>query len=391
MTETREPVPQDDSAWPAGALLISMVAGLAMSGVAVGLVVAMSGDGPVLFGLVLGGTVVAAAGGWAFMTRAQRDRLGGGGSKRRFQWIELAAIGVFLAAVFADQQAGFALICGFLGPAMLANARMVRVARANRLLVARANPVDDGVRLASPEPAFRPQHAAPPPPRPAIGQLLHDAVAVRQRRWIAWLVAAAVSIPAAAALGAWDEAIGLMSVLAVVAVSVSLLRVWPASRSRRRFARGDAPPRRAFVVVPFDAFPHLKPMLAIWTRQPTLSEGRLAPPERTYRIDPRHDGLVGDQADLEVHEAWVDTSSRRPRWVLADAGLAVPRRWSAFGRFYLFSNAARVALPHWLTVAAPHPSTEPVADARFAWGRFGIALAQRLAVFVVLALIFSTE
>lgn len=392
-------MPSDDRAWPSGALPLSLVSGGVLTAVAIGMVVATADDGDVAFGRALGGTLVAAVGGWVYMTKAQRARLDGDQEGRAGLWFGLAGMAAAIAVIFVDQDAGLAGILAFMGALMLANARMIRVARASRPAHAdlghadlgHADPVDDGVGLAPPRDAAWVRRPATPQPRPTIGQVLHDAVAVRQRRWIAWLVAAVVSIPAAAALGAWPEAIEAMAVFALFAALVALLRVWPVARSRRRFARGDAPPRRAFVAVPFDAYPRLRPMLAIWSQQPVLTDGRIPRPERGYRIDPRHDALVCGQGDLEVHEAWVDTSSRRPRWVLADAGVAVPRRRAAAGRFYLLDSVVRVELPYWLTVTAPTAAAEPVTDTRFDWRRFAVALAQRLAVLAFLAVFFSGE
>ena len=67
-----------------------------------------------------------------------------------------------------------------------------------------------------------------------------------------------------------------------------------------------------------------------------------------------------------MHEAWVDTGSRswsKPRWVRADAGLAVPHRRSLFGRWYVSTTLRRdrPGEPHPLTLADPHAGAAGVA------------------------------
>lgn len=65
--------------------------------------------------------------------------------------------------------------------------------------------------------------------------------------------------------------------------------------------------------------------LAIWDERPAPGE-RLPKPDSVWRCDDELDELPSVAGSAEVHEAWVDTGPRsrsKPRWVLADAGLAV--------------------------------------------------------------------
>ena len=82
-----------------------------------------------------------------------------------------------------------------------------------------------------------------------------------------------------------------------------------------------------------------RPLLGLWNEEP-LSQGRLPRAEAVYRCDEERSALMSPPGRVIVHEAWVDTGKRsraRPRWVVADAGLALPHRGAALGRWYLAS------------------------------------------------------
>jgi hypothetical protein len=64
-----------------------------------------------------------------------------------------------------------------------------------------------------------------------------------------------------------------------------------------------------------------------------------------------------------VHEAWVDTGPRpssTPRWVAADAGIALPHRKALGGRWHL-SSLLSGQWPGW-PLALTMPSPDPVAE-----------------------------
>lgn len=115
-------------------------------------------------------------------------------------------------------------------------------------------------------------------------------------------------------------------------------------------------------------------------------------PERVYRCDEELDALQSYQGDVMVHEAWVDTGPRpasKPRWVAADAGVALPHRRAVFGRWYMGSliggERPEPAAP--LTLRPPHPSTEGVAESDNHHGSFLAAVTWRLLGLAALALL----
>ena len=68
-----------------------------------------------------------------------------------------------------------------------------------------------------------------------------------------------------------------------------------------------------------------------------------------------------------VHEAWADIgpgSTSKPRWIAADAGIAVPHRGALFGRWYVSAliRPDRPGAPAPLTVDAPMPAAVPVVE-----------------------------
>jgi hypothetical protein len=117
-------------------------------------------------------------------------------------------------------------------------------------------------------------------------------------------------------------------------------------------------------------------------------------PERVYRCDDEQDDLECFQGDVVVHEAWVDTGSRptsKPRWVAADAGLAVPHRRAVLGRWYLSAliRAERPGRPEPLTSRPPHPSDEVMVEAGRADKSFLAVLGWRVLGLAAAAALFT--
>ena len=153
---------------------------------------------------------------------------------------------------------------------------------------------------------------------------------------LAWILAGALvaagtgvvsSPPIAIAIGLVAALAGLWSVRQTAGLMLA----------RHDFNRASTPPRRAYVVLLHDPNPRaVRPLLAIWPDRPPSGE-RLPKPESVWRCDDELLELESMPRGVEVHEAWVDTGPRswsKPRWVRADAGIAVPHRRSMFGRWY---------------------------------------------------------
>ena len=175
---------------------------------------------------------------------------------------------------------------------------------------------------------------------------------------LAWVLAGALvtagTFPLASESTGW--------VVAVIAIALALWSVRQTlglALSRRDFESASSPPRRAYVVLMHDPNPRaVRPLLAIWDERPTPGE-RLPKPDSVWRCDDELDELESSAGSAEVHEAWVDTGPRswsKPRWVRADAGLAVPHRRALLGRWYVSTSLRRdrPESPHPLTLADPH-------------------------------------
>jgi hypothetical protein len=163
--------------------------------------------------------------------------------------------------------------------------------------------------------------------------------------------------------------------------------------ARRDFQNASSPPRKAYVVLMHDPNPRaVRPLLAIWGERPAPGE-RLPKPDSVWRCDDELDELESSPGSAEMHEAWVDTGSRswsKPRWVRADAGLAVPHRRSLFGRWYVSTTLRRdhPEEPHPLTIADPHATPAGVAAEELELGGSLLgSTAGRVVFLVVVALL----
>jgi hypothetical protein len=215
-----------------------------------------------------------------------------------------------------------------------------------------------------------------------------------------WAAAAAVAVLGCVAAGESEVASGVGFVAAVVLLWVGrrLLGVW---RALRDYEKSETEPRRAYVALLNDPNARVtRPLFGVWSEEP-LSHGRLPRAEAVFRCDEERSALMSPPGRVVVHEAWVDTGKRsraRPRWVVADAGLALPHRGAALGRWYLASliGAERPARARPLTVQSPHPDTEPsasvgetlISEKPSLLGPWARQFAWRLAGLLALALMF---
>lgn len=399
MTDLPDVIPRDDRAWPRGSVVLSVVIGLAAVGAGVGLVVGAAGRGSGVMLVVLAGFVVAFGFALAVFGVAFRHRITGRPVPGRLQVLTAVPAFVAVGVLYGvDGSAGGAMLAGLIGGGMVANLRAIRAARANREIVEAAEAAlarDQAATSVEAEGAPLPYGSEATPCEP-VGQVLHEAVARERRRWLAWLVAGGVVTAAGVVLGApgaFMFGVAFLGALPVVWVTRRLWGVWLA---RRDFAKAAAPPRRAFVVLLADPTPGtMRPLLGIWLNPPVVRGGRMQKPEEVYRCGDEHDVLECHQGSVVVHEAWVDTGPRptsKPRWVAADAGIALPhRRALLLGPWYMSSliRGERPGRPVPLTRRAPNPDTEAPFDARPDHGSFPVALAWRLAVLAAAGLIFS--
>jgi hypothetical protein len=390
-----EVVPRDDRAWPRSSLLVSVGLGLAAVGSGVGLVFSAAGRGSLAMALVTVGFVVAFGFGLAVSVPAMRHWVAGRSVPARFHLLQWTGVivGLVVLGLF-DGRVGGAMLAGVMGGLLVANVWGIRTARANRdrvdeakaaLARAHATATRDAMGVPALDAEAR-QYAS-------VGQVLRDAVAQERQRLVAWLVAGAVAL---AAFGVLDAPIHVTIVVVLtggLAFIWVLRRLWAAWFALRDFMKAATAPQRAFVVLLHDPAPRtIRPLLGIWSDAPVLRDGRLPKPERVYRCDEELDALECHQGSVVVHEAWVDTGPRRsakPRWVAADAGIALPHRRAILGAWYMSNRISgeRPEQPRRLTLQPPHPDNDVIVDLGRNVGSFPAALAGRLAALTAFGLL----
>jgi hypothetical protein len=200
---------------------------------------------------------------------------------------------------------------------------------------------------------------------PSVDSLLQRAARAEQRRILAWVIAGVLVTAGTFALAS-ETSGGVVLVLASALALWSVRQTAGLALARRDFQNASSPPRKAYVVLVRDPNPRaVRPLLAIWDRRPARGE-RLPKPDSVWRCDDELDELESSAGSAELHQAWVDTGSRswsKPRWVRADAGLAVPHRRALLGRWYVSTilRRDRPEDPYPLTIADPHAAPAGVA------------------------------
>ena len=306
-----------------GVIALAAVAG----GVALAVRAASYGPGPVL--AVLTGFVTSF--GFALTATRAASRRERAGDPAAIFWLPLVLAPMFvgLGIGLFDRSTGLAILAGWCGGTFTAVLFGHRAARANHDIdatEAALAPDEDATHVVAEEDPLARDDDTPSAP---VGQLLDEAVAEERRRWLAWLVAGAVITGACLTLDLPSKfmivlGVAFFGVLPMIWVPRRLCGVWLA---RRAVAGAATPPRRAFVVL-LDHSAALRPTLGIWSTPPVAGGGRIPPPEQVYLCCDQRDALLCTGATV-VYEAWVGTGARRtskPRWVAADAGIAVPHR-----------------------------------------------------------------
>ncbi len=280
--------------------------------------------------------------------------------------LQLAVVLVALAAFAGGPAVGGAALCGVLAGVLLPTASAIRYSRLDRDLVeegdrrlagelAVSRPPEEGRRLRGGR-------------VPQVGPVLRETLTDARDRAVAWAAATGVASVGGLTLGADAEVVlGMVLVgsAAVAWVYRRLLRAWFALRD---FEGVATEPRHAYVMVLADPRPRVKrPLLGVWSTSPVPVEGRLPLAESVYRCEGTRSALVSPAGSAVVHEAWLDAapSTRSghfsvPRWVAADAGLALPQRQVVMGPRYLASiiGTERPTRARPLTMPAPNPTAE---------------------------------
>ncbi len=209
--------------------------------------------------------------------------------------------------------------------------------------------------------AERPARARP---APKVGRFLRAAVNEERDRGLAWAAAIfAVTVGLVAAHVSGQVILGV-DFLGVAALAWATRRLLGARLALRDFEEALTEPRRAYVVLLRDPSPRgTRPLLGVWAKEPKLAGGRLPRADAVYRCDAKLDALFSTRGAVIVHQAWVDTGPRagsRPRWVAADAGVALPRQRAILGTQHLDSviGTERPPRSRSLSMPAPNPTTE---------------------------------
>ncbi len=398
--------PRDDRAWPRGAFTFSVVCGIASLAVSAALLVKADSAGRMF---ALGVTfVVAAALEASTYVAGIRPWLAGKPVPRQ---VEVAQAGLVLLAFLAfaaGPEFGGVALCGLFAGAFLPNAGLIRYARVNREMAAAEGEQQLAHARAQAGPDVQPapddelSELVPRGPAPQVGRVLRAELVEERGELLAWVLAAVVAVLACAAAGETEApltAVVLVAVGALFYVGRRLYGVW---RALRDYEKSETEPRRAYVALLNDPNARVtRPLLGLWNEEP-MTQGRLPRAEAVYRCDEERSALMSPPGRVIVHEAWVDTgkhSGSRPRWVVADAGLALPHRGAALGRWYLASliGSERPAGARPLTVRSPHPDTEPssalagtlISEQTPVFGRWARQFAWRLAALLGVALIFT--
>ena len=375
--------PRDDRAWPPWAAAFSVVASTACV-LGVGLLVAARDDRSEA--LIAAVTAVAAAvlAGWAVWVSSQAMIDGRSGPGLATGVLVALFIGSFVAWAIRPLVGACALL-GVLAGVFAANLAAQRSARRNRTVVEELQREEAEVDRAYTDRRAEQERRHPPTDDARLGQLLRGRRAQERRHLLAWLVAATPLLLVGAVIDApvlYFWVVGGFAAGAVLWVGRRLMGAWLAERD---FRRAQTPPRRAFVVLLSDPAPKMvRPLLAVWADRPVSGDGAFPKADHVYRADEEVDELLSRQGSVELHEAWVDTGPRswsKPRWVVANDGIALPHRRAVLGRLYVYLllRAERPDRPAALSVREPHPSQDIDQSAPRLPG-FGKAVAWRLAL-----------
>ncbi|MEO7351091.1 MAG: hypothetical protein ABIW17_04255 [Marmoricola sp.] len=356
--------PGQDRATPMGSFSVSLACGAGALAASAALVASAGSVGQALELFVVF-AVLACLEAVAYV-EAIRPWLDGASVPPGGRLAQLALVVLAFATFVGGPAMGAVGLCGFAAGVFVPNTSSIRYRRVNRSLVVEgetrpvAGKSPDAAAPAAPAaPADRPARARA---APKVGRVLRAAVNEERDRWLAWAAATfAVTVGCAAARTSGSVVLGV-DFLGVAALVWVTRRALAARLALGDFEEARTEPRRGFVALVRD--PHLpgtRPLLGVWSKEPVPVGGQLPRAEAVYRCDAARDALFSTRGAVVVHQAWVGApSGSRPRWVVADAGIALPRHRALLGPHRLDSviGTERPARARTLSMPAPNPTTE---------------------------------
>ena len=394
--------PRADRTWPTGAFGLAVAGGLgALAGSAALVAAARSVHQAV--GLVLVFLVVASGEALAHVATltpwVERRSV-----PPRAQVAQVGLLALVLVAFVGGPRVGGDALCGFLAGVFLPSASVIRFARVRRSLEEEGTPdLPQGGPAAQAPGLSREERPVRARATPKVGPVLRETLAADRGSTLAWAGATLTAALGFVAAGSPTPARLAVVLLGLTAVTWAGRRTLGTRVALRDFEEAPAAPMRGHVVLMRDPNPRVnRRLLGVWKEEPVPVRGRLPHADAVYRCHSGRDTLASSPGSVIVHEAWLDAGPRalsRPRWVAADAGIALPRRRALLGRRSLDSliGAERPARTRPLTMAAPDPTTESetgtvttvINEPTPATGPWLRLFAWRLAVLVILGVTFA--
>jgi hypothetical protein len=389
--------------WPRGAFAIALGCGLVSMAGSAALVASTASLGRAA-GLVVVFAALACLEG-AVCVDAVRPWLQGSPVSPR-TWLLQLGVGVVALATFAWGPAmGGAALCGVLTGLLLPTASAIRYSRLNRDLVEETHGrLAEELAVGRPSKQTGKAHGGR---APQVGPVLRENLAGARDRALAWGAATVVAGVGALSLGVDGPVVMALVALGAVAlarVCRRLLRAWFAVRD---FEGVATEPRHAYVMVLADPRRRTKgPLLGVWATEPLPVDGRVPLAQSVYRCEDARSALVSASGAAVVHEAWLDAGPNArsarfsvPRWVAADAGLALPQRRVVAGPRHLAAiiGTDRPARTRPLTMPAPNPKAETatadpvraITEPRSGAARLVMLFASRLAGLVLAGMVLA--
>ncbi|GAB3253163.1 hypothetical protein GCM10027425_12230 [Alteromonas gracilis] len=172
---------------------------------------------------------------------------------------------------------------------------------------------------------------------------------VAVRRTTSWVLAGSAVTTGGLILGVPVTVAGVAGVLGVALAALGVRSWWHLSVAERRL--GTEPEAvRAWAALRDNPAPHgVRPLLLVWEERPRAGTR----PDRVLLADEDLDALLDPGPDVVLHEVWLDARPR-PRFVVADRGVALPHRRSVLYGPRWAAGVGLTRRPR--EVAAPEPA-----------------------------------